>query len=99
MLKTLLIREAQTIISYLPDGEENESQIWLINYGKELQGHVISDREIESHYYSIHTALVNTFLNDNYAFLILEGYMMALIKQREYFYLFDSHARDLNGIA
>ena len=90
--------EAQTIISYLPVEEENESQIWLINYGKELQGHVISDQEIESHYYDIHTALVNTFLNDSYAILILEGYMIALIKQTEYFYLFDSHARDLHGM-
>ena len=84
--------EGQTFVTNLPDGEENESQIWLINYGKELQGHVISDQEIESHCYNIHTALVNTFLN---AILILEGYMMALIKQTEYFYLCDSHARDL----
>ena len=53
--------DAQTIISYLPVEEEHESQLWLINYGKELQGHVISDQEIESHYYDIHTVLVNTF--------------------------------------
>ena len=90
--------EAQTIISSLPDGEGNESQIWLINYEKEFQGCVISDQEIESHYYNIYTALVNTFLNDSYAILILEGYMMALIKQTEYFYLFYSHARDLHGM-
>ena len=90
--------EAQTIISSLPDGEGNESQIWLINYGREFQGRVISDQEIESRYYNIYTALVNTFLNDSYAILILEGYMMALIKQTEYFYLFDSHARDLHGM-
>ena len=70
--------EAQTIISSLPDGEGNESQIWLINYGKEFQGRVISDQEIESHYYNIHTALVNAFLNDSYAIFILEGYIMAL---------------------
>ena len=40
--------EAQVIsntISCLPVEEENESQIWLINYGKELQGRAISDRE------------------------------------------------------
>ena len=30
--------------------------------------------------------------------LILEGYMMALIKQTEFFYLIDSHARDFNGM-
>ena len=55
-------------------------------------------REIESHY-NIHTALLNAFfINDSYAILILEGYMMALIKQTEFFYLIDSHARDLNGM-
>ena len=90
--------DGQTFVTNLSDGEQNESQIWLINYGKELQGHVISDQEIEFHYYNIHTALVNTFLNDSYAILILEGYMMALIKQTEYFYLCDSHARDLHGM-
>ena len=41
--------------------------------------------EIESHYYNIHTALLNAFfINDSYAILILEGYMMALIKQTEF---------------
>ena len=52
---------------------ENENQIWFINYGKECQGLIIADREIESHYYDIHTALLNTFLNSSYAILILEG--------------------------
>ncbi len=76
---------------------ENENQIWFINYGKECQGLIIADREIESHYYDIHTALLNTFLNSSYAILILEGYMMALIKQMDSFYLIDSHARNSNG--
>ena len=54
--------------------------------------------EIESHY-NVHTALLNAFfIDDSYAILILEGYMMALIKQTEFFYLIDSHARDLNGM-
>ena len=90
--------EGQTFVTNLPDWEQNESQIWLIKYEKELQGHVISDQEIKSHYYNIHTALVNTFLNVSYAILILEGYVMALIKQTKHFYLCDSHARDLHGM-
>ena len=57
-----------------------------------------NEGEIESHYYNIHTALLNAFFNDSYAILILEGYMMALIKQTEFFNLIDSHARDLNGM-
>ena len=77
---------------------KNINQTWYINYEKELQGLVITDREIESFYYDIHTALVNTFANDCFAILILEGYMMALMKETDNFYLFDSHARDSSGI-
>ena len=73
-------------------------QIWCTNYGKELQGLVITDQAIESHYYDIQSALLHTFLSNDYAILILEGYMMALIKQDSIFYLFDSHATDSNGM-
>ena len=76
----------------------NENQIWFINYGKELQGLIITRQEVESHYYDIHTALLNVFSNYSYTILILEGYMMALMKQADFFYLFDSHARDSNGM-
>ena len=47
---------------------------------------------------NIHTALLNALFNDSYGILILKGYMVALIKQAEFFYLIDSHARDLNGM-
>jgi hypothetical protein len=77
---------------------KNLNQICYIIYEKELQGLVITDQEIESCYYDIHTALLNTFVNDCFAILILEGYMMALIKETDNFYLFDSHARDSSGI-
>ena len=77
---------------------QKDSQIWTIHYGKELQGLVIADQEIESHYYDIHTALLNTFQNGNHAIFILEGYMLAIIKQADLFYIFDSHARDISGM-
>ena len=38
------------------------------------------------------------FSNIEYAILVLEGYMMALIKQNECYYLCDSHARDSTGM-
>ena len=82
----------------MPNYVENENKICLINYGTEFQGLVIIDREFEHHYCDIHTALSNTFFNDSYAILIFEGYMMALIKQRDNFYLFDSHAKDSCGM-
>ena len=44
---------------------------------------------------SLAAVMQNAFYNDRYAILVLEGYMMALIKQTEFFYLIDSHARDL----
>ena len=85
-------------ISVEPSEVENENQVWFIKYRKELQGLVITDREIAFHYYDIHAALSNTFLKNSCAILILEGYMMALIKQMNTFFLFDSHARDSNGM-
>ena len=77
---------------------KNENQICFINYGKELQGLVITNRKITSHYYDIHTALLNVFSNYSCTILILEGYMMAFIKQTDFFYLFDSHARDSSSM-
>ena len=64
--------------SVVPNQANNEKQIWFINYGNELQGLVITNRKIESHYYDIQ---VNVFSNYSYTILILEGYMMALMKQ------------------
>ena len=84
--------------SVVSNEANNENQIWFINYGKELQGLIITRQEVESHYYDIHTALLNVFSNYSYTILILEGYMMALMKQADFFYLFDSHARDSNGM-
>ena len=46
----------------------------------------MTEQEIESHY-DIHTAFSNTFLKNSCAILILEGYMMALIKQMNTFLL------------
>ena len=37
-------------------------------------------------------------MSNDCAVLVLEGYMMALIKQENSFYLFDPHARDANGM-
>ncbi len=85
--------------NYEPDQAENENQLWFIKYRKELQGLIMTDWEIDSRYYDIHTARLSVFLHDSYVILILDGYILALIKQIEPFYLFDLHARDLNGTA
>ncbi len=51
--------DEQSIID-IHDDAANENQICLINYGAEFQGLVITEKEIECHYYDIHTALLNT---------------------------------------
>ena len=43
-------------------------------------------------------AMLNIFLNCNHSILVLECYMMAIIKQTNTFYSFDSHARNISGI-
>ena len=76
----------------------NEEVICVIDYKQELQGFVIINEEIPSHYYKMHVAIANTFVKYKYAFMILESYMMALIKHVECFYLIDSHARNCLGM-
>ena len=96
--------EAQTKTSNLPIVVEplealNEKQRWFIKYGKDHQGLIRSDYELGTPYFTIHSALMNTFTPDNYAILILGSYMTALIKDLDSsFYLFDAHARNGNGM-
>ena len=59
-----------------------EEVVCVIDYKQELQGLVIINEEISSHYHiKMHVAIANTFVEYKYAFMILESYMMALIKQ------------------
>ena len=82
-----------------PIEAQNENQRWFINYGKDHQGLIRSDYELGTPYFNIHSALMNTFTCDNYGILILESFMIALIKGLDStFYLFDSHARNNNGM-
>ena len=78
---------------------QSENQRWFIDYGKDHQGLIRSDYETGTPYFTIHSALMNTFAHDNYSILILEGYMTALMKGLDScFYLFDPHARNTNGM-
>ena len=53
------------------------------------------DDQNKTPYVDLHSALMNTFSNDNYAFIILDGYVLALIKHiNNCIYVFDSHARN-----
>ena len=53
---------------------QSENQRWFIDYGKDHQGLIRSDYETGTPpYFTIHSALMNTFAHDNYSILILEG--------------------------
>ena len=77
---------------------DNEQLICVIDYKQELQGFVVTNEEIPSHCHKMHIAIANTFVKYKYAFMILESYMMALIKHLECFYLIDSHGRNVLGM-
>ena len=67
-------------------------------YGKYHQSLIRSDYEIGTPFFTIHSALMNTFTHDNYAIFISGSYMTALIRDLDSsFYLFDAHARNSNG--
>ena len=71
----------------------------VINYGKDCQGLIRNEHEVEAPYFTLGSALMNTFAHDKYSILILEGYMMALIHGLDSaFYLFDPHARNSTGM-
>ena len=79
--------------------DKSKSQIWFINYGKELQGLLRNEHEPEAPWFTIRAALMNTFTHNKYAIIILDGYMMALIRGVDsVFYVFDSHARNCTGM-
>ena len=76
----------------------NEEVICVIDYKQELQGLVIVNEEIPSHYYKVHIAIANTLPKYKYAFMILEGFMMALIKHMDCLYFIDPHGRNCLGM-
>ena len=98
--------EPPTVVNK-PSGiaKNNEEVICVIDYKQELQGLVIINEEIPSHYHKMHIAIANTFVKYEYAFMTLESYVIALIKHIDCFYLIDRHGRnvvgmpDLNGTA
>ena len=75
--------------------------VCVTDYKQELQGLVIINEETPSHYHKMHVAIANTIVEYIYskcAFMILESYMMALIKHIECFYLIDPHGRNVVGM-
>ena len=72
-----------------------EEVVCVIDYKQELQGLVIINEEIPSHYHKMHVAIANTFVQYRYAFMILESYDGLNKAINEYFYIIDSHAHNV----
>ena len=73
---------------------------WTIIYSQCLEGFVNdppSDSDIPN-FQTLSPALINAFHVTNTAILVLDGYMVALIKDNDCFAMFDSHARTAEGM-
>ena len=80
--------------------ENSTNNLTIIEYKDFYQGTIYSvDNQNDSPYLDLNTALMNTFTSDNYALIILDGYVMALMKHTDNsIYVFDSHARNEYGM-
>jgi hypothetical protein len=98
-----LIRVINSDLPVVDQNSRNNTPLWLVNYKEFYQGRTNSafdEDENHSLYYTLRSALMNAFSSNTYAFIILEGYIMALIKNNrtDCIYLFDSHSRNVCGM-
>ena len=83
----------------LPMVEKRHCQFWFVKYKEFYQGRIMHyEHEKEAPYFGLNSALLNAFSNSNDALVILDGYVMALIKTTDCIFVFDSHARNCYGM-
>ena len=71
----------------------NDNPLSSVEHKEFYQGRVNCDQyENEHPYFTLRSALMNAFNDNNFAFTILEGYIIALINTVDCIYVFDSHA-------
>ena len=99
-LKSGVIPDENTLlVSYLPVVEKSlDGRAWVIKYGQFFQGRTERCFSPDFPYQSLEDSIVNAFCLSDELFVILEGYTMYVSKSCNYIWLFDSHARDLNGM-
>ena len=86
-------------IEELPEVATSQNNVeYRLNYNKFYQGRI--DRSFcgDGLFCSLKQVLINAFSDSSNAMLVLDGYMMAVIKKSDFLYLFDSHARNSLGI-
>ena len=83
----------------LPLVEAHNKPLWVINYKNFYQGEIARhEHENEVPYFTISLALMNAFSDNDCVFIILEGYIIGLIKTADCIYMFDSHACNCFGM-
>ena len=75
-----------------------DGRAWVIKYGQFFQGRTEHCFSPDFPYQSLDDSIANAFCLSDELLVILEGYMMYVLKSFNYTWLFDSHARDLNGM-
>ena len=82
------------------EAETLDGITYMIEYKSYYQGYITNSGLIDEsvpYILDLYESLTNTFAISDHAFLIFHGYAMAIFKSI-YYYVFDSHSRDCNGM-
>ena len=86
-------------IEELPEVATSQNNVeYCLNYNKFYQGRIDHSFCGDGPFCSLKQVLINAFLDSSNAMLVLDGYVMAVIKISDFWCLFDSHVRNSLGI-
>ena len=86
-------------IEELPEVGSSQNNVeYHLNYNKFYQRHIDHSFWGDRPFCSLKQVLINSYLDSSNAMLVLDGYVMTVIKKSDFLYLFDSHARNSLGI-
>ena len=89
------------LVTHLPAQITYNGSLWHIDYNDYYQGHFATLTHTELADFSLTTlsdALNKALLISQFAILVLQGYMLAVLKSVDSYYLFDSHSRNPSGL-
>ena len=99
-LTNKMVPDANSLsIEELPEVATSQNNVeYRLNYNKFYQGRI--DRSFcgDGLFCSLKQVSMNGFSDSSNAMLVLDGYVIAVIKKSDFLYLFDSHARNSMGI-
>ena len=89
------------LATHLPAQITYNGSLWHIDYNDYYRRQFATPVHTQLADFSLTTlsdALNKTLLISQFAILVLQGYMLAIIKSVESYYLFDSHSRNPSGL-